>query len=308
MSFDLRELNAFLSVVKSGSLGRAAAVLHITQPALSRTIRQLENKLGVPVFERHTTGMILTEYGRALLPHAQTLLHEASIAREEIDALHGLSKGTVRVGAVASVLSAALPQALKRLMSQYPGLDVQITEGVEDILISALLDNQIDLAIAASTLDKTEGISLVADASWQDTNCMVAASQHPIWHARHMSLADLAQYQWVLPPRGTKPREELHQLFAENDLSPPTIKVETRSVIAIRAMVQHANLLSCLPTPIVRNELETNVMQVLPLAQATHTRHFYVFRRQRGSLPTPAAQLLEALRHVTHAARRSILI
>lgn len=307
MSFDLRELHAFLAVVQAGSLGRAATVLHVTQPALSRTIRQLESKLGVPVFERHTTGMVLTEYGQALLPHAMTLQHETGLALEEINALRGLSKGTVRVGAVASVLSAALPQALERVLARWPGLQVHITEGVEDVLTTALLENRIDLAIAAS-LQETEDISIVADASWQDTSCMVAAATHPIWQQKQIDLRALGACAWVMPPRSAKPREELHQLFAEQRLPPPNVKVETRSVIAIRAMVQHANMLSCLPVPIFRGELETGAVRILPLAQARRIRHFYVFRRRRGNLPRPALQLLEELRYVTSSQSDTILI
>ena len=106
MTLDIRLLTAFLTIVQTGSLGRAAQALHVTQPALSRSIKQLEEKVGVPLFERHSKGMLLTQYGQALLPHARLLQEESALAVKEIDALRGLSKGTVRVGAIASVASA----------------------------------------------------------------------------------------------------------------------------------------------------------------------------------------------------------
>ena len=87
MSYNLHQLHAFTTIVSSGSLGRAAALLNVTQPALSRTIKRLEEDVGASLFERHVKGMQLTDIGAALLPHAQLLLREAENAREEIDAM-----------------------------------------------------------------------------------------------------------------------------------------------------------------------------------------------------------------------------
>lgn len=209
MTLDIRQLTAFLAIVQAGSLGRAAQALHITQPALSRSVRQLEEKVGVPLFERHSKGMVLTPYGQALLPHAKLLKEESALALDEIDALRGLSKGTVRVGAIASVASAALPRAIERLLLRWPGLQIQIMEGVDDVLADALIKNEIDLAIGISQ-EETDEISMVADSGWEDLSGIVASTRHPLWGREGLSFADLRHERWVLPPRGTKPRKELH--------------------------------------------------------------------------------------------------
>src|SRR5688500_905896 len=103
MPFDLHQLAAFNAVVAAGSLGRAADAMHVTQSALSRIVRRLEVHVGAPLFERHSKGMQLTDIGLALLPHATSLLRDAEGAKEEIRALLGLAKGTIRVGAVGSI-------------------------------------------------------------------------------------------------------------------------------------------------------------------------------------------------------------
>src|SRR6185369_14087501 len=113
MALDPRQLRAFLAIVRCGSLGLAAESLHITQPALSRIVRRLEDQLGVPLFERRTTGMEPTAFGQALLPHVTVL-----------------------------------PHVLERMLTQWPNLHVQITEGVEDALEVALNHNTIDVAIS----------------------------------------------------------------------------------------------------------------------------------------------------------------
>lgn len=146
MTFDLRQLRAFTTIAASGSLGRAADALHVTQPALSRILKRLEEQIGAPLFERHSKGVQLTAIGEALLPHATLLQHEAEHAREEIDALRGLAKGTIKVGAVGSIASLVLPVALGRVLDRWPNLRVVIVEGVWDRLVDALLTHEIDIA------------------------------------------------------------------------------------------------------------------------------------------------------------------
>jgi len=113
ISYNLQQLRLFTTIVSCGSLGRAASALHLTQPALSRSLKRLEAQVGAPLFERHTKGMELTAIGDALLPHAMLLQHAAEQAREEIDAMRGLAKGTIKVGAVGSIASLILPLAVK---------------------------------------------------------------------------------------------------------------------------------------------------------------------------------------------------
>ena len=131
MALDPRQLKAFLTIVRVGSLGLAAEALHITQPALSRIVRRLESQLGVQLFERRTTGMELTSFGHALLPHATFLSEEAALAIEQINSLRGLGQGTIRIGAVASAATMLLPAVLERVLARWPNLHVQITEAVE---------------------------------------------------------------------------------------------------------------------------------------------------------------------------------
>lgn len=309
MALNIRQLQAFLTIVQTGSLGRAAHALHITQPALSRSVRQLEQKVGVALFERHSTGMVLTPYGQAFLPHARLLNEESDLAVEEIDAMRGLGKGTARIGAVASVVSGALPRAIERLLLRWPGLRVQILEGVDDALASAPVKHDIDLAVGIS-LEETEEISLVAESGWEDLGGIVASTKHLLWRKDSLSLPDLQHELWALPPRGTRPRDELHQLFANEGMEPPLVAVETRSVTAIKALVLSANFLGSLPLPLYEAEREAGTMGALPISGTQLGRHFFVFRRRRGSLPRPAAQLLEELRHITGkagAARRPSL-
>src|ERR1700757_4631528 len=149
MALSIEQLTTFTTIVKGGSLGRAAALLNMTQPALSRAIKRLEQQLGAELFERHSKGMQLTDIGRAFLPHATSLHVEATQALEEIQALRGAAKGTVRVGAVASIASSILPPAIERTLTKWPGLHFEVFEGVWDLLAASLSKHEIDLALGA---------------------------------------------------------------------------------------------------------------------------------------------------------------
>src|SRR4051812_8843354 len=204
MTFDLKQLNAFLTIVSTGSLGRAAETLHVTQPALSRTVRRLEQQVGAPLFERHSKGMQLTAIGSTLLPHATLLLREAENAAEEIDAMRGLGKGTIRVGAVGAIASLILPMAIGSVLKKWPQLTVFTIEGVWDRLAEGLVKHEIDLALSA-TAETPDEIVSIADCRWQDKSHVIAATNHPLRRKRKLALEDTMNEQWAITPRGTAP-------------------------------------------------------------------------------------------------------
>lgn len=147
MILNLRELQAFKAIAELGSLGKAADALNLTQPALTRTLKRLEHQLGVSLFERHAHGTTLTEYGRALEPHASLMLAESLNATRELREMLGQERGVVRVGTVASAVENFLPEAIARLTADRPGLQVHIGEGLADALAVQLAKGDVDLVI-----------------------------------------------------------------------------------------------------------------------------------------------------------------
>src|SRR5262249_28130361 len=158
---------AFLAIVQTGSLGRAAEALHLTQPALSRVVKQMESQLRVQLFERRTTGMELTTFGEVLLPYAEHLTEEADLALEEINVRLGLGRGTLRICTVASAAVMVLPSLLERIHAAWPHLQLHITEAVEDKLATALADNDIDVVLSGP-IAESEEIMRVAEHTFSD--------------------------------------------------------------------------------------------------------------------------------------------
>jgi DNA-binding transcriptional LysR family regulator len=297
MALDPRQLRAFLTIVRSGSLGLAAETLHVTQPALSRIIRRLESQLGVQLFERRSTGMELTSFGQALLPHAMVLSEEASVAIEQINSLRGLGHGTLRIGAIGSVAITVLPAVLERMLAQWPKLHVQITEAVEDVLEAALTSNTIDVAIGG-TIPESDDIVQVGEQKFTDRYSVISAAMHPVQERATVTLAELLEIPWIMPSLEAEPRRQFNALVSRLGLRAPRIAVETRSPSVIKAMVARTNYLGWLPEPLFASEQAAGLIKRLHVAEMETRRRFFVYRRRRTFMPPTVQKFLETLAEI----------
>lgn len=297
MSLDPRHLRAFLAVIEAGSLGRAAEALHLSEPAVSRIIKRLETQLHVQLFERRTTGMELTSFGQALLPYANLLSTEAVHAIDEIDALRGIDRGSLRIGSVASAATMILPAVLDRLLSRSPGLQVQITEAVEDKLAAALAANAIDVVLSGAIADNND-IVKVGEHRFSDRYSVIAASDHPLAEREGLSIHDLRDMQWVMPPDDAEPRRLFNSLLEQLGAPAPVVRVETRSPAAIKAMVARTRFLGWLPEPLFAAERDAGLIKPLAVEALHVSRRFYVYRRRQNFVAPPVSRFLEELRNV----------
>ncbi len=281
------------------SIGRAAASLEITQPAASRILKKLEDDLGARLFERHPSGVTPTIYAESLLPFAEEVISNSRTAFEEIAALKGNGVSIVRVGAVASVASSMLPQAIDRLLKRWPRLRIQLLEAVEDQLSDALAQGEIDIAIAGRMQHNEVPFSRPGMLS--DILGVISRRGHPLARKPTVSLAELAEHRWVLPPIATLPMQEFQRRFAAAVLEPPAARVETRSVSAIRALVASTDMLSWQPRAILSLDDASSRITEIPVPDLVWKRQFYVFRRKRGLLAPAALKLVEEMRAISRA-------
>lgn len=295
MTFAIEHLAAFKAIVDSGSLGRAAVALHITQPALSRTIRSLEERVGAPLFERHSKGMQLTDVGSALLPHAAVLLRESAIASEEMRVMLGLARGTLRVGAIGSVASHVLPLALDEFTRRWPQLKVEVVEAVWDRLAEALVKRDVDLALGVE-LEEDDEIDMVSECHWTDTSHVVASVDHPLRQQSGLTLKDVLSERWAVPQAGTAPHIALLGVFKRQRLSPPNMVVETRSITLLQSLVAQSTFLGWMPSSMFRS---LPGIDILPIPGTAVTAVLRAYRRRAGVLPNPAQRFIDVLRETT---------
>lgn len=302
MDLDRRQLAAFLAIATHGSLGRAAEVMHITQPALSRTVKRLEAQVGAPLFERNSKGMLLTAVGDTLLPHAALMARVAEHAAEEINALRGLAKGTIKVGGIASAVGLILPLAIQRVLTSWPNLQAKIIEGVWDRLAEGLTRHEIDIALGVDT-EESEAIVPIPDCTWEDLSYVVASCGHPLRQKGRLQLADVLDQRWACTPRGTAPFIHMQRTFAAHGLPCPNVVVETRSIITMKSLMIHAGFVCWMAGPMFEDDRRAGLIDALPLPDLGAVRTLTAFRRRDGILPGPAIKLLDELRKLARQQR-----
>jgi LysR family transcriptional regulator of gallate degradation len=229
---DLRAVEYFAAVAERGTLRAAAAGLGISQPALTKAIRRLEDELGVILFDRQARGVTLTAYGRSLRRNTRNLQASFREAREEIAALRAGIAGRVRIGAGPSWERSVLPQAIARFTADRPAVQLHVVGGADDALKAQLRAGELDFVLAATP----DAPQLEPDLDWRplmaDDYRVIAAADHPLHgrplHGRHNpTLADLLGYPWILPSAGTQMAERLRVIFRAHGLPPPEPVIET---------------------------------------------------------------------------------
>ncbi|MCM2131527.1 pca operon transcription factor PcaQ [Larsenimonas rhizosphaerae] len=225
----LRHLSAFQEVARRRSLVKAAHALSISQPALSKTIRELEEILDTSLFERSPQGMALTSAGLALLRYAGPAL---SSLEEGVKAVGQIARGrVVRLGALSSVEAGFLPRALVALHRAWPELRLQVTTGPSAFLLSRLRQGELDLVVGRMS-DAREIRDLSFEHLYYEPLVMVVRPGHPLVGMAEAELTAtvLNDFPWVVPPVGTTLRERVEQFWVEQGAAPARIMLETLSL------------------------------------------------------------------------------
>lgn len=293
-SLSPKSLAAFLATADCGGVRHAAERLHMSQPAVSRIIQRLEQQVQAPLFERMPTGMVLTAYGRALLPYAQALRREGQHAFEQIDALRGLRRGTVRIGSIASAAVGYLPHVIRQVVDRHPRFRYEILETTEDQLAEALLNLEIDLAIFGARPTESALVE-ISTQKMCDHYSALAATDHPVFANEQGGFEFMRNCNWVMPKHGTIPRNEFESAVLEARLDPPNITVETRSVSAIKGLIVRGGFIGWLPLPLVSSEIAAGILKSIPFAPLQLTRSFHCYRSPAQLISPTATEFIQIL-------------
>lgn len=289
-----KSLTAFLTIAECGGVRHAAERLRMSQPAVSRIIQRLELQLQADLFERMPTGMVLTAYGKALLPYAQALRREGQHAFEHIDALRGLRRGTVRIGSIASAAVGYLPHIVRQVANRHPHFRYEIIETTDDQLAEELLNLEIDLAIFGAR-PGSGGLVEIATQTMGDNYSALAAADHPLFSGDPVIFEDLRSCDWVMPRPGAIPRDEFEAALDAAQLDSPNITVETRSVSAIKGLIVRGGFVGWLPLPIVATEIAAGIMRPIPFAPLQLTRTFHCYRSPAQLVSPTATEFIQIL-------------
>lgn len=217
-----KQLRHFLEVVEMGSISAACEVLNITQPALSKSIKQLEQRLGVELFERLPTGVALTRYGQIFARRASLMEMEYRHALSEIDAAKNGAAGTVRIGAGPGWIDTMLPLAVTEFQRDHPTIKFTLENGVIDTLIPRLLSG--DLDVICCSLDFPNHPELIKEHLVDMKHAIFASAEHPLALKSKVNPADLGLYPWITPMEDHVGRSRLESFFSTCGLGSPDIR------------------------------------------------------------------------------------
>ena len=293
---DSRRLKHFLAVYDLRSIGQAAERLFLTQPAISKSLRNLEEDLTVKLFDRTPLGVVPTVYGDALAQHARLIRSEMRHAETEIANLRGAVKGHVTVGVGPSIAAGIMPLATHLLRKSKPGIRLTITEGLVDSLLPALRRGEIDLAVGAWPRPADKDIS--AETLVRDRVCVVAGPRHTLARKKIVQLSDLLEYPWVLPPETQRFRQLLEETFIAQGLPPPIPSVTSNSATFIRTVLLDNQSLSFLPLQSLAVRRQTRTLVPLGVAGLSREVDVTIAFRERAVLSSASHALIAALREV----------
>jgi DNA-binding transcriptional LysR family regulator len=248
----LRHLVLVDALTCHGSIICAAASVHITQPAATRTLQELEAILGVPLYERGPRGVTPTTIGEAFTGHARAVLAQLSQAGRQVTELADPDRGTVVVGTNPAGSNLLLAQAIAELKSERPLLTVIVRESSPEAMSTELQAGRIDLIVGRFTSPTTE--SQIRTTLYDEPIEIFTRAQHPLAQQRTIALADLRDYPWIIPGTETAMRREVEQLFARHTMTLPENRIEAPSYLIVRQLLLESDFIAVLPGPIERYE------------------------------------------------------
>jgi LysR family transcriptional regulator, carnitine catabolism transcriptional activator len=212
---DLRHIRAFLALARAGSFTRAASELHMSQPTLTVQIQQLENAVGVKLFDRNKRHVALTQAGRDLLVPLERILIDVEAIATSTGELREHRRGLVTVAALPSVAAGLLPRAIKRLSESYPGITVRVFDGVASTVAAMVKGGQADFGISSQTTGDRE---LTSQTLLMDRLCAVVSPSHPLARKRSMTLHELAKHPLILMVKDSSSRQIVDLAFDREGL------------------------------------------------------------------------------------------
>lgn len=298
---ELRDIEYFTVVAQHGHLGRAAEAIGLSQPALSKSLRRLEQELGAKLVKRTPKGVELSAEGMALLGHAQELRLSVQAMAQEIRDVGRGGIGHVRIGAGPVSSVEMLEEALLPLVRDAPKVSFNIVVSDNDLMIPALRRGDLDLIVgyAPRALSRQ---GLVEEPLFDVDFVVIASADHPLAGRKTVSLADLAKERWTLTESSLLTQQRLRRTFLERGLPPPDIAVETRSLRLRLQLVASSNLLDYTARSVFLAARKRFRLKALPVKELAWRRPVSVVYRE-GSYLSPAARKLIASIKATAAMR-----
>lgn len=255
----LRQLKLLVAVAEHQSILRAAASLNVAQPAATKMIRDLEYILEMRLFDRSPRGVKTTQYGDIVIRHAKLILAQVRHASEELFSLNRGAIGKIKVGTLLAAVPPLLPSAIVSMRQQNPGIRISVIEGMNDMLMAMLRVGDLDVVIGRLP-EYREHEDLAREALYNEPASIVVREGHPLCALPIVTLEDLQQQEWIVPPPHSLLRRDLDDSFHQAGLEPPQRFIESISTTTNYIILKSTNLVAALPSQVA--EAQSGLVQL----------------------------------------------
>lgn len=284
----LTQLRDLVAVSELGGLRRAARHLGVAQPALTRSIRDLEQELGATLFERSSTGMVLTPIGRAFVRRSQAVQQELERARDEVQQLKGISAGTVSIGLSTAPHVAMLPKVLQPFHRRYSDVRLKITEGLFPAMEAEVREGSIDFYVGPLSEERLGG-EFRQEKLFDNLRVVLGRRSHPLAGAR--SLKELVDARWVATSVTASSEAELYPAFERHGLPPPAIAIQAQSALTMITVAASSDLLAMMPMQWLAFARSSRLLTHIDLDEELTAPPIFIVSRVQLPL-TPVAEYL----------------
>ncbi|TDV18565.1 LysR substrate-binding domain-containing protein [Paraburkholderia caballeronis] len=297
----LRHLQWLLSVAETRNLSQSAAALNTTQPALSKWLKELQEDIGLPLFERHARGLRPTAYGEALIEHAKRIEAHLDSARDDMAALIDGGSGLVSIGTSGVSAADTVPLAVARLLRQMPRAQVRLIESTMNLMMPQLVRGELDVVVGRAA-SETDDPRLRSETLYREPINFVSGIVHPLAGRDALDWDDLSGYGWIVWPQGTPVRKALDTALAAAGRTMPRHSVESNSSILNITLLNHSELVGVASHRAALRFERQGVLRVLPMQLTGHGAVSMYWRDDSLSRAAVAA----ALDHLRACAREGL--
>jgi DNA-binding transcriptional LysR family regulator len=296
-----RQLRLLVMIDTYRNLTHVADVTHVTVPAVSKSLAELERGLGLTLFSRTAHGLVPTAYGDCLIRHARSMLVILRQARDELKALSSGTDGKVYVGMLPASASVLLPQALILLKQRSPGTNIMVIEGTTASLLPELWQGRLDLIIGRLPPAADTHGSFDEKELFEEPVALVTGRHHPLARRKTLNWSDLRSFPWILPPPGSILRDPLERVLEAHDVPLTNNYIETLSIPVARAQLQVSEFIAVMTgTP----DSDTSApLHTLPLSLPKLLRPAGVLWNRNRALSTSAQLMVSCLEEVAQRLR-----
>jgi DNA-binding transcriptional LysR family regulator len=259
----LSQLRLLVAIADTGTLLAAAQTLHMTQPAATKALKQMEAEIGETLVVRTSIGSALSPVGGLLCHRARLMLAELRDAEQDIASFHEGHVGQVVVGSLPVATTSFLPNALARLNQDYPGIAIRVHEGSSETLFPRLMQGDLDVLIGRFWLG--EQADLINEPLFDSKFAVAVGSAHPLTQFDRPELKDVMRYPWILPPPGDYFRVAIDDFFRYRRIRPPAHGIETTSYGVVRGLLRSTNMVVVLPDVTLRDDVREGFISLLPI-------------------------------------------